>query len=129
MVIGVGGSTFESELARLTPMTDAAVPITTAELQQRVARAQHLMREQGVEALYLDTSSNLRYFTGIVLNLTERLHGAVIPAEGEIAYLSPRFEEPKTRTLLSFGGDIRVWEEHEDPAALVIDTVRSMGYD
>ena len=56
------------------------------------------MRAQGVDALYLDTSTNLRYFTGVALGLTERLHGAVIPAEGPIAYLSPAFEEPKTRT-------------------------------
>ncbi len=87
------------------------------------------MREQGVQALYLDTSTNLAYFTGIGLKLTERLHGAVIPAEGDIAYLSPAFEEPKTRTMLRFGDDIRVWEEHEDPTALVIETVRSKGYE
>ncbi len=129
MVIGVGGSNFAAELARMVPMTDTVVPISVGELQQRIARAQALMRAQGVQALYLDTSTGLRYFTGIVLNLTERLHGAIIPVEGEIAYLSPAFEEPKTRTLLSFGTDIRVWEEHEDPTALVIETVRSKGYD
>jgi Xaa-Pro dipeptidase len=127
MVLGVGGSTFEAELARMVPMTGGVVPISVAELQGRVARAQALMRAQGIEALYLDTSTNLRYFTGIALNLTERLHGAVIPAEGEIAYLSPAFEEPKTREYLRFGDDVRVWEEHEDPTALVVETVRSMG--
>ena len=129
MVLGVGGSSFEAELARMTPMTSGVTPIAVAELQQRVARAQALMREQGVDALYLDTSTNLRYFTGVALNLTERLHGAVIPAEGELAYLSPAFEEPKTREYLKFGNDIRCWEEHEDPTALVIETVRSKGTD
>ncbi len=128
MVLGVGASTFSAELARMAPMTDGVVPITTEELAGRVAKAQRLLREQGMEALYLDTSTSLRYFTGMALGLTERLHGAVIPAEGEIAYLSPAFEEPKTRALLSLGGDVRVWEEHEDPTALVIETVRSLGY-
>ena len=129
MTIGVGGSTFEAELARMKPMGEQAVAISTAELEQRLAKAQRLMREQGIQALYLDTSTNLRYFTGIELKLTERLHGAIIPAEGEIAYLSPNFEEPKTRTLLHYGADIRVWEEHEDPTSLVIETIRSKGYD
>ena len=129
MVLGVGGSTFAAELARMTPMTGGVAPITTEELAGRVGKAQALLRQQGIEALYLDTSTSLRYFTGVALNLTERLHGAVIPAEGEIAYLSPAFEEPKTRALLRFGGDIRVWEEHEDPTALVIETVRSKGYE
>ena len=127
MVQGVGGSNFAVELDRLTPITAAVQPIEVAEYQARVARAQRLMRDQGVDALYLDTSTNLRYFTGIALGLTERLHGAVIPAEGEIAYLSPAFEEPKTRSMLRFGTDIRVWEEHEDPTALVIQTIRSQG--
>src|SRR4051794_32463033 len=129
MVLGVGGSSFEAGVGRVRPMTGGAVPIGADEHQRRVEKAQQLMREQGVDALYLDTSTNLRYFTGIELKLTERLHGAVIPAEGEIAYMSPAFEEPKTRTLLRFGGDIRVWEEHEDPTALVIETVRSKGYE
>ena len=127
MVAGVGGSTFEAELARLQPPATPPTPITTEELQSRIARAQTLMREQHIDALYLDTSSNLRYFTGVALNLTERLHGAVIPAHGDLAYLSPAFEEPKTRAYLRFGTDIRTWEEHEDPTALVIETARSMG--
>ncbi len=129
MVRGVGGSSFEAELARMAPMTAGVTSIAVDELKQRVAKAQALMREQGVDALYLDTSTNLRYFTGVALTLTERLHGAVIPAEGEVAYLSPAFEEPKTREYLRFGGDIRCWEEHEDPTALVIETVRSKGYE
>ena len=129
MTIGVGGSSFEAELAGMVPMLDGVVPIAETELVSRVERAQALLREQGLQALYLDTSTSLNYFTGISLKPTERLHGAVIPAEGEIAYLSPAFEEPKTRAYLRFGDDIRCWEEHEDPAALVIETVRSKGYE
>ena len=129
MVAGVGGSSFEAELARLTPVAEQVAPISTEELKARVAKAQALMREQGIGALYLDTSTNLAYFTGIGLRLTERLHGAVIPAEGAIAYLSPAFEEPKTREYIRFGDDVRVWEEHEDPTALVIETVRGMGHE
>ena len=129
MVTGVGGSTFSAELERMSDTTAGVAPIATAEFLGRVVAAQRLMREQGIDALYLDTSTNLRYFTGIQLGLTERLHGAVIPAEGEIVYLSPTFEEPKTRELIRFGGDVRCWEEDEDPTALVIDTVRSLGRD
>jgi Xaa-Pro dipeptidase len=35
------------------------------------------------------------------------LHGAVIPANGDIVYLSPAFEEPKTRELIHFGSAAR----------------------
>jgi Xaa-Pro dipeptidase len=129
MTLGVGGSTFEAELARLSPMLDGVEPISVAELQQRVEKAQRLLNEQGLQALYLDTSTSLHYFTGISLKLTERLHGAVIPAKGDIAYLSPAFEEPKTREYMRFGDDVRVWEEHEEPTALIVETLRSKGYE
>ena len=82
MVLGVGGSSFAAELAGMADMTASAKPIGVPEYQARIAKAQALMREQGIDALYLDTSTNLRYFTGIEPKLTERLHGAVIPASG-----------------------------------------------
>ncbi|MFC7398051.1 M24 family metallopeptidase [Chelatococcus sp. GCM10030263] len=129
MTLGVGGSTFEAELARLSPMLDGIEPISVTELQQRVEKAQRLLNEQGLQALYLDTSTSLHYFTGISLKLTERLHGAVIPAKGDIVYLSPAFEEPKTREYMRFGDDVRTWEEHEDPSALIVETLRNKGYE
>lgn len=126
MTKGVGGSTAQEEFARMRNMTADIVEIGNEERLARIARAQELMREQGVAALYLDTSVNLFYFTGLNLKPTERLHGAVIPVDGPVVYLSPAFEEPKTRSLLHFGDDIRVWEEHEDPTALVIETVAGL---
>ena len=128
MTTGVGGSTAEAELSRMQPMRDGIAPIDDAERLRRIEKAQHLMREQGIDALYLDVSTNLFYFTGIRLRPSERLHGAIIPAKGDIIYLSPAFEEPKTRELIHFGSDVRCWEEHEDPTALVIDTLRSTGH-
>jgi Xaa-Pro dipeptidase len=128
MTIGVGGSSAADELAKMQPMREGVVPITDAERLCRIDKAQRLMREQGVQALYLDVSTNLFYFTGIHLRPSERLHAAIIPAEGDIIYLSPAFEEPKTRELIRFGSDVRCWEEHEDPTALVIETLRSLGH-
>ncbi|WP_159994136.1 Xaa-Pro peptidase family protein [Roseomonas sp. 18066] len=127
MTLGVGGSSFAEELEKLKPMTDGIVPIAVAEFQARIEKAQALLRAQGLAALYLDTSTSLHYFTGIELKLSERLHGAIIPAEGELVYLSPAFEEPKTRELMRFGSDVRCWEEHEEPTELVVETLRSMG--
>jgi len=88
-------------------------PIAAEKLQARIAKAQRLMREEDIQALYLDTSTNLRHFTGVALNLTERLHGAVIPADGPPVLLSPAFEEPKTRELMQFDAGSRTWEEQE----------------
>ena len=127
MTRGVGGSNAAEEYARLVPIRDRAIPIGEAEMGERVARVQAKMRADGIGALYLDASTSTFYFTGLRLRGSERLHGVLIPAEGEIAYLCPAFEEAKLRTMLTLPGRVACWDEHEDPAALVIDTVAALG--
>jgi len=128
MTVGVGGSTTAAELGGLSSMRDGVEPISIDERRGRIEKAQRLMRAEGIQALYLDASTSLYYFTGMRPGGRERLHGAVIPAEGDIAYICPAFEEEKTRAMIQFGDDVRTWEEHEDPTALVVETVRSHGH-
>ncbi|MBS36050.1 MAG: X-Pro dipeptidase [Thiotrichales bacterium] len=127
MTIGVGGASMDTVLDALEPMREGIEPISNAEREQRQQHAQKLMREQGIDALYLDASASLYYFTGVRFSASERLHGAVLPAAGDLVYVTPAFEEEKTRAQLVMGDDIRTWEEHESPTALVIDTLRSLG--
>ena len=127
MTIGVGGSTAEAELAAMTSMRGTAPAIGAEERAERLARARALMREKGVDALWLDVSASLTYFTGLKLRRSERLHGAILPAEGEMTYLCPAFEEAKLRTMIPDGAPVAVWDEHEDPTALVVETLRAKG--
>lgn len=99
----------------LHDMTANAVPITAGERKARVARAQELMRQHKIDAVLLDAGSALVYFTGIHWWRSERFTGAIIPAEGDIAIVTPYFEEPSIRESLSFGDDVRTWHEHENP--------------
>ena len=124
MTLGIGGSTVAQELSRLE-QPSAYHPITVAERLTRIEKAQRLMFDQGIDALFLEATASLVYFTGLRLWATERLHGAIIPADGEVIYISPAFEAEKTRAMLLFGSDIRVWDEHEAPARLVADIVAS----
>ena len=127
MTIGVGGSTEELELAKLRNMRGDVPPIGVDERLKRIARAQKMMQEEGIDALYLDVSSSMVYFTGLNFRRTERMHSAVLPAKGDIIYVSPAFEVDKLKTMLSFGDKIAAWEEDEDPTALVTDTLRRIG--
>ena len=92
MTLGVGGSDAERELAELADMTGGIQAIGLQDYEQRVARAQALMREAGLDAVYLNAGTNLYYFTGTLWGASERLVGALLPAQGEVCYLAPAFE-------------------------------------
>src|SRR5260370_8166221 len=106
MPVGVGGSTAEAELAAIKNMRGDVPPIGVDERVARIARAQAIMREKGIDALYLDVSSSMTYFTGLKFRRTERMHSAVLPARGEIVYVSPAFEVEKLKTMTAFGDNI-----------------------
>ncbi|MGY6632674.1 MAG: M24 family metallopeptidase [Alkalilacustris sp.] len=126
MTKGVGGATAEAELARMTSWRDAVQPITTAEREGRIERAQARMAEIGTAALWLDASTNLEYFTGVRHKLTERMIGAILPVRGEPVYLSPAFEAEKLSTMLTIGDRIVGWEENESPHTLFVQTLRDL---
>ena len=122
MTNGVGGSTAEQELAALSSIREQAVPIGLDEYADRLQKARELMQQAGIDALYLDATTSLRYFTGMQCYASERLHGAIVSVSGELIYVCPQFEEQKTRAEMVVEGDFALWEEHEDPTGLVAST-------
>jgi Xaa-Pro dipeptidase len=100
-------------------MTGGIVPITDAERRERIAKAQRLMTEQGVGAVVLEPTTSMYYYTGVRWWPSERTFATVIPAEGELAWVCPAFEEARARELIRFGTDIRVWQEDESPFSLI----------
>jgi Xaa-Pro dipeptidase len=114
-------------LAGLVSMTAGAKPITVEERRARIARLQKLMVEQKIGALILESGSSLDYFTGIQWHRSERTTAAVIPARGDIVVVTPAFEEPSIRETLAVGDDVRPWNEHESPFALLVGALRDRG--
>ncbi len=115
----IGGTSKEAALASLVNMTGRATPITIDEYRSRISRAQDFMRRHQIDALYLNAGSNLTYFSGVRWSPSERMVGAVLPASGELLYVAPAFEEGTIRQFMVVEGEIRCWEEHENPAALL----------
>jgi len=101
-----------------TPIA-VAPPITREERNARLGRAQAIMRAQGIAALLVEGGSTLQYFTGVKWGRSERLTAALLPAEGPICMITPGFEEPRVHEMLQVPGEVRVWQEHEDPALVV----------
>jgi Xaa-Pro dipeptidase len=111
-------------IAALRPMTDGVAAITVDEHRARILRAQGLMRAGGPDAIVLASGTGLGYFTGAEWGLSERFFGAVITREGDPAWVTPAFEKARALEQIRIGGDVRAWEEHESPSALVASILR-----
>jgi Xaa-Pro dipeptidase len=111
-------------VAGLSPMTGSVQAITRAEYLRRIDKARALMARHDIGALLIEPGASLVYFTGVQWWRSERLTAAVIPREGEIAVVTPHFEEPSVRESLKIPADVRVWNEHDDPLASVAGILR-----
>jgi Xaa-Pro dipeptidase len=111
----------------LKPLGPPVAPITADERKGRIEKAQRLMAEQQIAALFLESGSSLFYYTGVRWGLSERLFGAVIPAKGDIAFVCPGFEEGRARELTPPRAEVRVWQEDESPFAVVAGILKDRG--
>jgi Xaa-Pro dipeptidase len=111
----------------LKPMRDGIVPISADERKGRIAKAQQLMAEQKIDAIFMEGTASSFYFADIRWGQSERTFGLVIPAKGDIAYVCPKFEEDRARELIKFGSEVRTWEEDESPYKLIAGIVRDRG--
>jgi Xaa-Pro dipeptidase len=108
-------------------MTAGVVPITDDERRARIDRAQQLMEEQKLDAIFMEGTASCFYFANMRWGQSERTFGVVIPAKGELAYVCPGFEEDRARELIKFGKDVRVWQEDESPYAVIAGIVKDRG--
>jgi Xaa-Pro dipeptidase len=113
-----------AEAADELPSIPIAPPISSAERLQRLAGAKALMKRHGIGAVLVESGPSLDYYTGIQWWRSERLTGAVIPAEGDPIIVTPFFERPSIAEMLSIPAEIRTWEEDEEPLKLVADFLR-----
>ncbi len=102
-------------------------PISVEEHISRIEKAQTFMARKGFEAIYMEATSNLWYYTGMRWGQSERMAAAIIPREGEVKYICPMFEVERLRERIIVGDDVRGWEEHESPYELVVAMLNDMG--
>jgi Xaa-Pro dipeptidase len=123
------GTTFAlgSAAPTLKSLTSDAKPISAEERRARIEKAQALMAQRKVAALLVEPGSSLEYFTGIRWRRSERTTLAIIPASGAVLVVTPAFEEPSVRETLQVGGDVRPWDEHENPFEKVVQGLKDRG--
>ena len=106
------------------PMTGDVKPIGHDEYLLRIEKARRLMRQHGIGALLIEPGASMVYFTGVNWWRSERLTAAVLPRDGDIAIVTPHFEEPSVRESLMVPSEIRVWNEDENPLETVAGILR-----
>ena len=121
--------TLHPAIAALKSMKDGIVPITVDERKARIAKAQKLMAEQKIDAIFMEGTTTMSYFVDMRWGQSERTFGVVIPAKGDVGYVCPKFEEDRAMELLKkdYGADVRCWEEHESPYAVIAGIVKDRG--
>ena len=107
--------------------TDPVVPISDAERLARIEKARRLMVEQGIDAMLLEGGTSMYYYTGVRWGNSERPFAVVIPARGELAWVTPGFEEERARELIKSATDVRVWQEDESPYRVIAGILRDRG--
>lgn len=105
----------------------SVVPITDDERRSRIEKARRLMIENGIDALVLEGGTSMFYYTGVRWGNSERTFAVVIPAKGELAWVTPGFEEERARELIKFSTDVRAWQEDESPYRLIAGILRDRG--
>ena len=117
----------QDPIRALKPFPGKAVPIADEERRARIEKARRLMAEQGIGALVIEPGTTMNYFVNVRWGLSERPFLLVIPAKGELAYVSPGFEEARAREITKFTDDVRVWQEDEDWGGVVAGILKDRG--
>ena len=79
---------------------------------ERIRKLQGALGEAGIEALWVDSSVNLVYLTGLELLSLERLTGLVVPAEGELRTVVPLLLRDE---LAIVDADHNAWTDSDGP--------------
>jgi len=85
------------------------------------------MTEHGMGAIVLEPGTSMSYYVDVRWGLSERPFLLIVPARGELAYVSPGFEEMRAREITKFTNDVRVWQEDEDWGAVVGGVLKDRG--
>lgn len=110
-----------------SPLPKRPAAIAASEYEARLERARALMRGCGADALLVTAGTSLRWFTGIPWGASERLVAMLLTASGDPVLVCPVFEEGSLDAVLKIPARKRLWEEHEDPHALVASAMAERG--
>lgn len=124
LLAGLGIPAIAADDDGLVDLTKTAKPITRTERIGRIERLQAQLNKAGIGAVMIEAGSSLDYFTGIQWWRSERVTVVVIPRDGEALIVTPYFEAPSINEMLAVPAQIRTWNEHDNPFAVIAGWLR-----
>ena len=116
------------KVAALESMTDSEPPpITDDERGSRRGKARRLMSAEGLDGILMLGGTSMLYYADMSWGLSERTFALLIPREGPLAWVCPAFERERAALGVRIGDEIRTWEEHESPYALIASLFADRG--
>jgi Xaa-Pro dipeptidase len=125
-------SSLPPSIAALKSRRAEAKPITNEERQQRIERAQRLMKDNKIDAISMMGGTSLEYFSNVRWGNSERLFFMVLPQRGEPFFVAPSFEEDRAREAIAAGpvgsnAHLLTWHEDESPYEKVAFGLKERG--
>jgi Xaa-Pro dipeptidase len=111
----------------LKSLTAGVEPLAPEDFALRREKAQRLLAEKGLDAVFIGGGTNLLYFTKVGWWLSERVFGVVLSRKKDPVWVCPAFEAERAKELVPGGQEIRVWDEHESPYALIGGIMKDLG--
>ena len=111
----------------LKPMLDGVVPISDDERRTRLEKARGLMRQNKLDAVFMEGGTSLYYFTGTRFSTGDRLFGLLLPARGEPLWIVPAADEARARQAMRLYTEARVWAETENPYQRLAQALKDRG--
>ena len=115
------------ESQELKNMAAGVEPLTPEDFALRREKARRLLAEKGIDAVFIGGGTNLLYFTKVGWWTSERVFGVVLSQKREPVWVCPAFEAKRAGELVPAGQEIRTWEEHESPYAVIGGILRDVG--
>jgi Xaa-Pro dipeptidase len=116
-----------AEVSPLKNMLTGVKPLTAEDYAARQEKARRLMAENKMDGLFIEGGVNLVYFANVNWWRSERTFGAVFHKKGNPIWVCPSFERKRAEELIPASQEIRIWEEHESPYALIGQVLKDLG--
>jgi len=102
-------------------------PLGPEDYAARRDKARRLLAANKLDAVFIGGGTNLVYFTKVGWWTSERVFGVVLSLKKDPIWVCPAFEVKRAQELVPADQEIRVWEEHESPYALVGGIMKDLG--